>query len=90
MVRPWLRSDGQARDILERRDTIMARFEKEARTKGEAAVFRFRRRARLSGRIAAETPKDAKVLEVLGAARGLFHAYEVVVSSSSSVTSVRS
>jgi hypothetical protein len=40
-VRPWLMSDGQARDILKRRDKIVAYFEKEARKRGEAAVFPF-------------------------------------------------
>ena len=40
-VRPWLMSDGQARDILKRRDEIVARFEREARKRGAAAVFRF-------------------------------------------------
>jgi len=40
-VRPWLMSDGQARDILKRRDKIVKRFEKEARKRGEAAVFPF-------------------------------------------------
>lgn len=40
-VRPWLMSDGQARDILERRDKIVARFERKARKRGEAAVFPF-------------------------------------------------
>ena len=40
-VRPWLLSDGTAREILKRRDKIVAYFEKEARKKGEAAVFPF-------------------------------------------------
>ena len=40
-LRPWLMSDGQARDILERRDRIVKHFEKEARKRGEAAVFPF-------------------------------------------------
>ena len=40
-VRPWLLGDGAARDILKRRDKIVARFEKEARKRGEAAVFPF-------------------------------------------------
>jgi len=40
-VRPWLMSDGQARDILKRRDKIVKRLEKEARKRGEAAVFPF-------------------------------------------------
>jgi hypothetical protein len=40
-VRPWLMSDGQARDILKRRDKIVKRLEQEARKRGEAAVFPF-------------------------------------------------
>jgi hypothetical protein len=40
-VRPWLMSDGQAREILERRDKILTRFEEEVRKRGEAAVFPF-------------------------------------------------
>jgi hypothetical protein len=40
-VRPWLLSDGMARDILKRRDKIVARFERLARERGEAAVFSF-------------------------------------------------
>jgi hypothetical protein len=40
-VRPWLLSDGQARAILKRRDKIVTHFEKEARKRGEAAVFPF-------------------------------------------------
>ncbi len=40
-VRPWLMSDGQARDILERRDKIVRRLEKEAGKRGAAAVFPF-------------------------------------------------
>jgi hypothetical protein len=40
-VRPWLMSDGQARDILERRDKIVTRFEQAARKRGAAAVFPF-------------------------------------------------
>jgi hypothetical protein len=40
-VRPWLLSDGSVRDILKRRDKIVARFEKLARERGEAAVFPF-------------------------------------------------
>ena len=40
-VRPWLLGDGAARDILKRRDKIVARFEAEARKRGEAAVFPF-------------------------------------------------
>ena len=40
-VRPWLISDGQARDILKRRDKIVKGFEQEAGKRGEAAVFPF-------------------------------------------------
>jgi hypothetical protein len=40
-VRPWLMSDGQARDILKRRDRIVKEFEQAARTRGEAVVFPF-------------------------------------------------
>jgi hypothetical protein len=40
-VRPWLMSDGQARDILKRRDKIVKRLEQEAGKRGEAAVFPF-------------------------------------------------
>jgi hypothetical protein len=40
-VRPWLLGDGQVRDILKRRDRIVAGFEKLARERGEAAVFPF-------------------------------------------------
>jgi len=40
-VRPWLMNDGMARDILERRDKIVARFEGLARKQGEATVFPF-------------------------------------------------
>jgi hypothetical protein len=40
-VRPWLLGDGSVRDILKRRDKIVARFEKLARKRGEAAVFPF-------------------------------------------------
>lgn len=40
-VRPWLLSDGMARDILKRRDKIVARFERLARKQGEATVFPF-------------------------------------------------
>jgi hypothetical protein len=38
-VRPWLLSEGAVRDILKRRDKIVARFEALAREKGEAVVF---------------------------------------------------
>jgi hypothetical protein len=40
-VRPWLPSDGQAREILARRDKIVKRLEQEAGKRGEAAVFPF-------------------------------------------------
>jgi hypothetical protein len=40
-IRPWVLSDGPARDILKRRDQIVAHFERLAREKGEAAVFPF-------------------------------------------------
>lgn len=38
-VRPWLLSDGEMRDILKRRDRIVAHFEQLARERGDAAVF---------------------------------------------------
>ena len=40
-VRPWVLGDGSVRDILKRRDKIVAHFEKLARKRGEAAVFPF-------------------------------------------------
>jgi len=40
-VRPWVLGDGQVRGILKRRDKIVARFERLARERGEAAVFSF-------------------------------------------------
>jgi hypothetical protein len=40
-IRPWVLSDGQARDILKRRDKIVAHFEKLAQERGEAVVFPF-------------------------------------------------
>jgi hypothetical protein len=40
-LRPWVMGDGQARDILKRRDKIVAHIEKLARERGEAAVFPF-------------------------------------------------
>ncbi len=40
-VRPWLLGDSQARNILKRRDRIVALLEKLAREKSEAAVFPF-------------------------------------------------
>ena len=38
-VRPWVLGDGNIRDLLKRRDLIVARFEALARERGEAAVF---------------------------------------------------
>jgi hypothetical protein len=38
-VRPWVLSDGSIRDLLKRRDKIVARFERLARERGEALVF---------------------------------------------------
>jgi hypothetical protein len=40
-VRPWVLGDARVRDILKRRDKIVAHFEKLARERGEAAVFPF-------------------------------------------------
>lgn len=40
-VRPWVLGDGPVRDILKRRDKIVAHFEKLARERGEATVFPF-------------------------------------------------
>ena len=40
-VRPWVLADGSIRDILKRRDKIVARFETLARERGEAVVFPF-------------------------------------------------
>ena len=40
-VGPWVLGDGPVRDILKRRDKIVAHFEKLARKHGEAAVFPF-------------------------------------------------
>jgi hypothetical protein len=40
-VRPWLLSDGMVRDILKRRDKIVARLERLAKERGAAAVFPF-------------------------------------------------
>jgi hypothetical protein len=40
-LRPWVISAGTVRDILKRRDQIVAQFDKLAREKGEAAVFPF-------------------------------------------------
>jgi hypothetical protein len=40
-IRPWVLSDGSVRDILKRRDKIVAHFERLAQEKGEAVVFPF-------------------------------------------------
>jgi hypothetical protein len=40
-VRPWVIGDAPVRDILKRRDKIVAHFEKLARKRGEATVFPF-------------------------------------------------
>ncbi len=40
-LKPWLLTGGSVRDILKRRDKIVAQFERLAREKGEAAVFPF-------------------------------------------------
>ena len=40
-VRPWVLGDARVRDILKRRDKIVAHFEKLARKQGEASVFPF-------------------------------------------------
>jgi hypothetical protein len=40
-LKPWVLSGGSVRDILKRRDKIVAQFEKFAQEKGEAAVFPF-------------------------------------------------
>jgi hypothetical protein len=40
-VRPWLSSDAQMRNILKRRDKIVAQFEKLVRQKGRALVMPF-------------------------------------------------
>jgi hypothetical protein len=40
-VRPWLLDDKAVRNILRRRDRIVARLEQLAREKGEAVVFPF-------------------------------------------------
>jgi hypothetical protein len=40
-VRPWVLGDASVRDILKRRDRIVARFEKLSRERGEATVFAF-------------------------------------------------
>jgi len=40
-IRPWVLGDGSVRDLLKRRDKIVAHFEQLAREKGEALVFPF-------------------------------------------------
>jgi hypothetical protein len=40
-LKPWVLTGGVVRDILKRRDKIVARFDALAREKGEAAVFPF-------------------------------------------------
>jgi hypothetical protein len=40
-VRPWVLGDASVRDILKRRDRIVAHFEKLSRDRGEATVFAF-------------------------------------------------
>ncbi len=40
-LKPWVLSGGSVRDLLKRRDKIVARFDELAREKGEAAVFPF-------------------------------------------------
>jgi hypothetical protein len=40
-LKPWLLTGGSVRDILKRRDKIVAQFERLAREKGETAVFPF-------------------------------------------------
>jgi hypothetical protein len=40
-VRPWVLGDGNVRDILKRRDRIVARFAKLVAERGEAVVFPF-------------------------------------------------
>ena len=40
-VRPWVLGDAPVREMLKRRDKIVAHFEKLARERGEAAVFPF-------------------------------------------------
>ena len=40
-LKPWVLTGGSVRDILKRRDKIVAQFESLAREKGEAAVFPF-------------------------------------------------
>lgn len=40
-LKPWVLTGGGVRDILKRRDKIVAQFDRFAREKGEAAVFPF-------------------------------------------------
>jgi hypothetical protein len=40
-IRPWVLDDGQVRNILKRRDRIVADFERLARERGKAVVFPF-------------------------------------------------
>jgi hypothetical protein len=40
-IRPWVLTGGSVRDILKRRDKIVAQFDRFASEKGEAAVFPF-------------------------------------------------
>ena len=40
-VRPWVASDGEVRNILKRRDRIVAHLEELARERGDAVVFPF-------------------------------------------------
>jgi len=40
-IKPWVLSGGSVRDILKRRDKIVAQFDRFASEKGEAAVFPF-------------------------------------------------
>jgi hypothetical protein len=40
-IKPWVLSGGSVRDILKRRDKIIAQFDRFAQEKGEAAVFPF-------------------------------------------------
>ncbi len=40
-LEPWVLTGGSVRDILKRRDKIVAQFDRFASEKGEAAVFPF-------------------------------------------------
>jgi hypothetical protein len=40
-LKPWVLTGGTVKDVLKRRDKIVAQFERLAREKGEAAVFPF-------------------------------------------------